>query len=312
MSTLVFLLFPLTFFSANEDSPFRSFGAWKAHSERPAACDLEITVRPHRKDVVFGDPLYLEVTFVNRAEEAVSGLPPDLELKTFWFNVARLDGELSYSTRHELGGGMQGGNLIVFEPGKEMKYYFRLFLPVFHRYNHPFWKSFRQGGHVVLSGVYPLGSGATLATAGFTVIVDARDEDEIAALGYWSKKEVAREDYEKGPTPANFYVPMHVANRKELAEAAVHTSLDGELGDLVALSLKFRDLYESPPEAREGGNGVLVEWLRKQPDVKSEVLARAVHNLAGSYNMWSTARAIEKGFPDIKPFTGFERERREE
>lgn len=262
--------------------------------ERVAACDLQITVRPHRKDVVFGDPLYVEVTIVNRAKEPVSSLRPCLDFNTFWFTVSSLDRELSYSTAHDRGGGLMGGlEPIVFEPGKERRYYFCLFLPIFHRFNHPFWKPYRQGGHVVISGVYPLRSRVTLLTSGFTITVDARDEDKIAALQYWHKREGKREDYKKGPTPADFHLPVHIANRKELEEFAVHTSLQGELRDLVDLSLRFRDLYELPPESREAGNRKLVAWLRKQPDVKRQVLARELRSLAEAYNMRSTAGALE-------------------
>jgi len=54
----------------------------------------------------------------------------------------------------------------------------------------------------------------------------------------------------------------------------------------------LRDLYDSAEQAREGGNRELVEWLRKQPDVKREVLLRELRSLAAGYNMTSTFKAL--------------------
>jgi hypothetical protein len=265
---------------------------------RAPACDLRLTIRPHADRVFFGDPLYVEVTILNEGEEPVSKLPPDYDFFTrSWFMISSTDRTgLSYSNQYEYGCPMMGGvKPIFFEPGKPVKFYACVFLPVCQRFDHPFWKRYRRGGHVVVLAVYPFRAGWLLGSC--EVTVQARSKHEIARLAYWTQpREDRPEDYRKGPTPADFWFPVYIANRQEMEEFASDTLLEGELGSLVDLSLRFRGLYDSPPDSRQPGNAELIEWLRKQPDVKREVLARKLRGLAGGYNMSSTVKAIEDAF----------------
>lgn len=297
MNALPSLLLPLVVLLANGDAP---------------RCTLEMTIRLHTDTVLFGDPLYVEVTIVNRGEEPVSGRRPDLWLNTLRFTMSHSKSRMSYTYSE---GGAYGDKPIVFEPHKPVKYYCYFFLPRFVRYDNPFSKLFRGGGELGISCTYGLRPEVTLNSRRHYVSVKARNESEIASLAYWvkDKKEAKREDRRWGPTPADFRLPVNLANRKEMGEFAFHTVLDGELGGLVVLSLKLRDLYELPPESREAGNRKLVEWLLKQPEVKCQVLLRKLRSIALNYNMTSTFEALgggdrnrpslvpEGGIWDIKP-----------
>jgi hypothetical protein len=246
---------------------------------RPARCDLHITIRAHADRVVFGDPLYVEMTIVNESEDPVSGPPPDDMFITSWFMVSSMDKSgLSYSNHYEYGCPMRGGiRPIVFQPHQPVKYYLRVFLPFYHRFDHPFWSRYHGGGRVVVLAVYPLRTGWALGSC--EVALEGRPESQIEAIRHWAEPQFNREDYEKGPTPADFWLPVYIANREEMAEFASRAALSGELGDLVDLSLLFRDLYELPPESREQANRELVEWLRKEPDV--------LHHFGGAESMIS-------------------------
>ncbi len=56
-------------------------------SKLASASDLEVSIRPHVRRVFFGDPLYVQVTIVNRSERVVTGPTPRLDGTNFVFYV---------------------------------------------------------------------------------------------------------------------------------------------------------------------------------------------------------------------------------
>ncbi len=300
------------------------------------ACDLSLTIVPHSDRVVFGDPLYIKVTLTNRTDKPVAGPRPDLIFGSLSFTVSDAYGPLSYTAMS--GGGLMGGlEMLVFEPGKPVTYYFTLMLPKYRLFDHLFWKRYRDGAIVTVQGMYnpfykkvltaelpkdiPLASpsGRRIVSARQKVHLDPRPDWQIEGLRAWAEREIDPKDYKRGPFPADFHLPVHVANREEMGRFAFATVLDGELGGLAALSLKFRDIYDLPPESREPADRDLIEWLRKEPgwervgefymipgpggglervrlrpDVKRQALAHMLRGNAGSYNMRSTAETMEK------------------
>jgi hypothetical protein len=220
----------------------------------------------------------------------------------------------------------------IFEPGRPRSYYFTLMFPRHLQYNHIFWKRFQDAGdELIVQAIYapkwldpeppkdiPLANG-TIRRIGQYVHIEPRPKRQIDRLRFWAEREVGPGSYQKGPDFGDFYLPLGVANRKEMDVFAFDTLLDGELGTLVALSIKFRDIYELPPESREAANRELVEWLKKEPEwkrsgeaymvpgpaggleavhlrpeIKRMALAHLLRGNAQSYNMPSTAAAMEK------------------
>ena len=101
------------------------------------ACDLSMTIRGHTDRLMFGDPLYVEITMTNRGDTPVAGIEPDLDLGSLEFTITEEQGHLTY-TMH-LSGALAGpGAPEIFEPGKPRTYYFTLMLPRFLRFNHVF------------------------------------------------------------------------------------------------------------------------------------------------------------------------------
>jgi len=273
--------------------------------EGVAGSNLEITIFPHAKQIVFGDPLYVEVTIANRGKEAFSASPASQ--KRFGVVLRVGDGDVKLEAILYPRGQSPPERI---EPGESVKLYLYALLPDWYQLDNPFWKRAREGRLLTVRGAYRLtADGVEITSRLHDVLVMPRQENEIAALGAWINADGEGLPSEFGP--GHFGIMFRTALSRDQIRRLSLDVPSGELGDLFHLSLQFRDLYESPPEAREAANRELVAWLRKQPDVKREVLARELHNLAASYNkwnMWSTVRAIEKAFAGIKPLTGPDQE----
>ncbi len=290
------------------------------------ACDFEVTLRPHSDWIVLGDPLYLEVTIVNRGCQTVSACPPELLFRTLVVRMYDHSTDM-FVTNRRRSGLMGGVKPISFEPGKPIRYYCYLFLPSFHRFGHPFWENYQDGGVVYLRAVFrPWGWGSQSRRENTEVVsnqcdirVQPRREGEIEALRRWNER-VDPYCYEKGPTPASFGLPVRITNRKEMGEFAFHAALSGELGEMVELAILLRDIYDTPPHLRDESNRRLVQWLQKEPpmersgsyyslrtpegglervryypEVKRQVLLRKLRSVVVMHNMMSTFDALGGG-----------------
>ncbi len=306
-------------------------------SAAASASDVRVTFLPHTDRLVFGDPLYVQVTLTNHGGKPVAGPRPDLSFGSLAFTISDAYGHLAYRTI--AGAGLQGGlEMLVFEPGKPVTYYFTLMLPRYRLYDDVFWKRYREGAIVTVQVVYRPIKGKILVaeppkdvpviettpwlpimSAPQVVHIEPRPNWQIQGMRFWAERKIDPDNYKKGPFPADFHLPVHVANREEMTSFEFATLLDGELGGLVSLSLMFRDIYELPPESREPANRDLVDWLKKEPEwkragefymipgpggglervrlrpeVKRKTLAHKVRATARNYNMRSTAKAMEE------------------
>jgi len=269
-------------------------------ADQPAdACDLEISIRTHAQELVFGDPLYVEVTIVNRGKEVMSAPRPIPQVNTFALKFH--DPETDMVIGDGGGGGCYGlGKPLRLEPGKPVKSYWYFFVPPLYRFNHPFWKRIRDGRGFWVYGVYKYRPRVAFISKSVHLYVEPRKESEIAALVYWTKADL--NGHVRGPTPADFGIPFRSGLNREQAHELAFNVTSGELGDLFHLSAEFRDLYEVPPDSRRAANRKLIERLRKQPavrrqgahpDVKRYALAWKLRDLAASYNMGSTVKALQ-------------------
>jgi len=252
------------------------------------ASDLELIIRPYAREVVFGDPLYFEVTIINRGDAVVTAPPPSLDLRTFDFKIHDRETELEMTSL--IGGGFSGGDDVKYEPGQSKKHYWTIFMPALARIDHPFWKPMRDGRQLLASGKYPLGSGLSVSSNGEEVYVASRNDEELRVLQHWSTIKVT--DYEDVPHVASFGLQVKAVNRRQTLELA-NKIKTREISDLLQLTIQLQNLHESQPEGRESGNRILVEWLKAQPDIKRQALTAKVRSLAESHRMDSTVHAIQ-------------------
>jgi hypothetical protein len=270
-------------------------------SEPVAGFDLEITIRPHSSRVVFGDPLYVEMTFTNRGrtEIEIPTLSPRSNSERFDFGFRIYNPEARLLI-HE-GNGAQGkprefgDDPMKLAPGEAVRHYWIVFLPKLQDFKSTFWSPLRDRGKVMIRSVYILGESRDLALLGdpHEIVVDARDEMEMQALTKWAK--IGDDGVAKGPSPADLGIAFgRPLNRLETADVAAEVR--GELADLLRLSLRLQELYAMAPEAEEAACAELIEWLRKQPDIKRQTFLQAARRIAEAYEprMFVTADALKQ------------------
>jgi hypothetical protein len=254
------------------------------------AFDLEMTIRAQLRQFTFGDPLYIEVTIVNRGQTTVTGPPPSTYLSTFGFRVYNSTSHLEF--RHLGGGGFVGGGPPVeFEPDIPVIYYHRLYLPGLPLRDHPFWKSVQGERPLDIYAVYYLTREVALVSNTLDIVVQERDEREMRVLEKWALADVKTSG--KGPTPNDFGIQFYrPLDRAQTADIA--SQISGELQNLLHLTLRFQDLFALRPQTNERIDRELVKWLERQPDIKRQFLIKEARGRAEAYNLRSTMQAIQR------------------
>jgi hypothetical protein len=259
-------------------------------SERVFASDLELAIRPHAGQVVFGDPIYIEVLITNRGNDAVVAPAPHPEMNTIGFKVYDPDTDLEISSG-ALGGGFVGAaSPVRYEPGKSISHYWAVFLPALTRINNPFWSPVQLGKSLQISAVYGLRPGLAITSNREEVYVEARDATEMRSLERWANLPI--EDCDKGPHVSGFGLKVHAVNRQQTAELASQIK-PGEIADLLHLTIQMQELYKLPAEERDPYNRSLIAWLQKQPNIKRQALASEAQRCASNYNLSSTIHALQ-------------------
>ncbi len=249
------------------------------------AADLEVSIRPHVRRIFFGDPLYVQVSIVNRSERVVTGPTPRLDGTNFVFYVydPNKDSPDSPVPQVAVGGPVSVAKTVQFEPGKPMHFNCYLFLPDLLGFDEPFYKPFRRGENVGVQGQYRYGPVQVASSRAETVRIDGRDQDEMCLLERWAKAEPLGDG--KGPGPRDFGMQFQgPLSRQQVSELADRIKT-GELADLLRLTIQLQDLYAAPPESREAGHRSLDEWLSKHPDVMRETLREHVRTILETYSM---------------------------
>ncbi len=253
------------------------------------ASDLEISIRPHVRRIVFGDPLYVEVTFLNRGDMILTGPLPRPDTNAFVFRVRDPNTDSPAILQAGIGEHVETAKTVQFEPGKPVKFYWYLFIPDLQGFDDPAWHALRRGQQITIAGQYRVGPVSVAHSRAEYVYVDARDNAEMRALERWTKTEPMGDS--KAPGPGDFGMqfqgPLSRQQTSELAERIK----SGELADLLRLTIRLQDLYAAPAESREAGFRSLDEWLSRHPDVMRETLTNHVRMILETYGMSLTLPA---------------------
>ncbi|MEX2173760.1 MAG: hypothetical protein WD872_05315 [Pirellulaceae bacterium] len=247
------------------------------------AAGLEMTIRGHANEVVFGDPLYVEVTIVNRGDAVATARCLSHYLGTFRYEIYDVDRQLIF--RPPGGGGLGGCDPVTYEPGKPVIHYWNTFVPGLLWLNHPFWQPNRTERQAYLiSAVYTLDkSGQELRSKWIDLAVEPRPDDELRHLDRWTWADPR--GFQNVPLPSSFGLHLRgVQNPRQTRQFASQIQ-PGEIADLLTLTLKLQDLYAAPPEMRDVGTRDLVQWLKEQPDIKRQALTKAAHSSASSHRL---------------------------
>jgi hypothetical protein len=250
------------------------------------AADLEMSIRTHAPSAVFCDPLYIEVTIVNRGTDVVS-VPPTFHSDHLRFEFSDPETGLVISKLDAAG----SPSPLRFEPGESATFYKYLFAPDLRLVSHPFWKPIRGGKTIYISAVYGLRRGIFLTSNRQEVYVEARDDEEMRTLERWAWAELRRSA--KGPKLTDFGVQFLRPLNHEHTLRIADSLQPGELADLVDLSIQVQEIYATPPQFRDPGDQALVEWLRKQPHIKRQALIQATWSVIAGNNMPSTEKVLQ-------------------
>jgi hypothetical protein len=250
-----------------------------------SACDLQITIRPHAGEVVFGDPIYIEVTIANPGAESVDALP-----RLFWgqdrlaFTVHDTKNDVQM-VRH----GVRSSVPTHFEPAQSVTFYEYLFVPKLRAADREFWRSIRAAERVEIFAVYALRPGVVLVSNRLSVPLRQRDEEEMRLLQEWAMPD---KPWSRGPTPTDFGIDFQRSIGRE-ATAEIGAQIGGELGSMLRFCARLQEIYSLPMAARDAKNRELIAWLRKQPDVKRQALTRTARSVVEGNNMSSTSEALQ-------------------
>ena len=258
-----------------------------ALSQRAAAFDLEVTTRPHSKRIVFGDPLYVEVTIRNQGTESVTALPEYYHGDRFRFEIRNPENHLVIW--HLDADGQPSPSAI--EPRATVVFHQYVFLPGLRGLNHEFWKPIQSGQTIYICGVYGLSPGVELRSKWHEVVVERRGDDEMNVLNRLAT--IDDRTSEKGPQLASVGVQhRYRLGRRQTLEFS-NSLRPGELLDLFQLTIRMQDIYATPKDSRQESDTALVALLEKFPDVKRQSLTKQARSIAEANNMRSTMAALD-------------------
>jgi hypothetical protein len=257
--------------------------------------DFELTLRAYPPQIKAGDPVYFEVTLVNRGMEAVVAEPLSMLTGTLGLRIYDNETRLSMSIGET--GGAWGSEPVRYEPNQPQRFYCHIFLPSLRGFDHPFWEPIGQKGRTVSIGAsYVIGKRLSLRSNGIELRIDAREEAEMKAIEHWAKTKFPHPG--KGPMPNDLGISLASGlSRAQTAEFAAKLQ-SGELFDLLQVALHLRDIYDTPADSRVAKNKGLMEWLKTLPDIKRQCLIQELRGLTESYRLNSTAELIEQLIDD--------------
>jgi hypothetical protein len=256
-----------------------------------AAGDFELTLRHHSNYLTFGDPLYVESVLVNGGDEAVWAPRPNTDLNTFHFEFQDAKFELITRT---YGGALGIVKPVLYEPGKRVTSYWQVYLPRQSQSESHFWSLVRRQQTVYVAAgftkVEGKASAGVLVRSGWEEVrLEPRKAEELRILNQFHDD---KSEYKENlPIPKHFGLPWNLDSHEKTMTAAKEMP-DGEIADLLDLTLQLQELHASPDDAREAGNRALVDWLKKQPDIKRQYLTQQVWEVASACHMKSTAKIV--------------------
>jgi len=254
-----------------------------------SASDLELTIRAHSESIVFGDPLYLETSIVNRGKDTVQAYgPSDI---TGSFEIRARDSanrrlEINCFPKRGSPGLAEDPSPIPYLPGVARKARWEGFLPYANELKQPFWNEIHNREWVQIWGIVWIERNLALKSNVLTIRVIPRKADEIAVLKRWSPLNQATPDTNIWPSDVG--VDLYGVHRRDTTAEVASQVKSGELAGLLQLTLRLQKLYHEA-DTREAESAALVDWIRKQPDIKRQILAK---HISGTYQAIVTADAI--------------------
>jgi hypothetical protein len=259
------------------------------------AKDLAISIRPHADMLVFGDPLFVEVTVVNRGKETIRAPAPGL----LEFIVKERDSDLQLTCP---GGGWPPGlagdtPIHAYAPNQPVTLIHFIGLPGnikdvpknIDDLGHPFWRRVVGGASLGIRCVFHFDqSGLQIASNEALISIKPRPQKEIAAL-----QEFAEYDKRSGDTDILLGIivldGLRWRAQTKLLEASVQS---GELAGGLKLTRLMEQLKYDRDLDREAMSQQVLDWVIAQPDIKRQSMAQ--HLSDTRYHLILSTGALEE------------------
>jgi hypothetical protein len=236
---------------------------------------LDISIRAHSMKVMFGDPIFLEVTIVNKGNDAVLATNPDIYAGSCAFSAQELKTNLRINcSGPEAGSAVVGDpKQIEYLPGVPMKQGWTIFAPYTSEVGNHFWTAAQDNRKVQIWFELALEKKVSLRSDPITVQLQPRDKEEFKAIEKWTPWDKQRGD--TNICPINLGVHLNAVNTKQEAKDVASEIKSGELGELLRLIVQLQELADSP-DKQETGAAVLIGWLKSQPDIKRQLMSARI------------------------------------
>jgi hypothetical protein len=242
------------------------------------AKDLVVTIRPHAEILIFGDPLFVEITVVNRGTESLRAPAPGL----LEFIATERESGLQFACP---GGGWPPGlgeiPIVSYAPNQAMKVIQGIGLPGNIKYvpktiddlGHPFWRRLVGGGELGFRCIFhfPVGSGLEVVSNDALISIKPRPQKEIAAL-----QEFAEYDKSIGATilPRNFgFIGLDGLRTRAQTGLLAARIKSGELAGILTLTRLMEKLKNDDID-REAVSQEVLDWIAAQPNIKRQWMAQ--------------------------------------
>jgi hypothetical protein len=260
------------------------------------AKDLAISIRSHADTLVFGDPLFVEVTVVNRGKETIRA--PALGLLEFIVKERDSDLQLTLPGGGWLTGLSSGVSVVVtYSPNQPVTVIHFIGLPGnikdvpknIDHLGHPFWRRLGGGGELSIRCIFHFDqSGLQIASNEALISIKPRPQREIEAL-----QEFAAYDKRIGDTDILLGFigldGLRWRSQTKLLEASIQS---GELAGGLKLTRLMEQLKYDNNVDRELISQQVLDWVVAQPDIKRQSMAQ--HLSDTRYHLILSTGALEQ------------------
>lgn len=255
------------------------------------AHDLELTMRLHTGKVQAFDPLFIEVTLLNKGREPTVVNKPDFDTGTL--RVQFLDNQRDISVSTIGGPCWDEAPQLKLEPNQPVIVRKYLFLPGVRRREHAFWKKFADGstGSLTVTARYSPNSRAMIFTSNSeSVDISYRSEGETHAI----LRQLGDDepDMRDAVDPNVFDLPLSGLRDSRRTRALADQIERGDFKEILLLVAQMQEIREHDAAARKEADQRLVAWLLEQPNVKGRVLTEKALAVARKYRLTSTVDAL--------------------
>jgi hypothetical protein len=242
------------------------------------AKNLTVSIRPHADIVVFGDPLFFEITVVNRGTEPLRAPEPEL----LEFIVTERESGLQLPSP---GGnwptGLREIPIVSYAPNKPVTLLGRIGLPDNIKYvpkniddlGHPFWRRVIGGAELGLRCVFHfgIGPGPQIVSNEALISIKPRPQKEIDGL-----QELAEYEKSMGASilPGHFgFIGLDGLRTRGQTGLLAARIKSGELAGILTLTRLMEKLKNDDDIDRVAISQQVLDWVAAQPDIKRQWMA---------------------------------------